>query len=59
MEVLWEGAKKLRLFHTKHEGERLSIYHKLISHFLSPKPQMKQHSSPAVAENVPACDKMF
>ena len=31
MEVLWEGAKKLRLFHTKHEGERLSIYHKLSS----------------------------
>lgn len=33
MEVLWQGAKKLRLFYTKHEGESLSIYHKLISHF--------------------------
>lgn len=59
MEVLWEGAKKRRLFHTKDEGERLSIYHKLISHFPSPKPQIKQQSSPAVAENVPACDTIF
>lgn len=56
----YEGVlKKPRLFHTKHEGERLSIYHKHVSHFLSPKPQMKQHSSRAVAEKVPACGKMF
>lgn len=45
------GAKKRRLFHTKHEGERLAIYHQLSSHLLSSK-----HSSPAAAENVPARD---
>lgn len=57
MEVLWEGAKKRRLFHTKHEGERLSIYHKLIPLLFSPQLQMKQHICPDVAVKVPACDK--
>lgn len=52
----YEGVLKKRQIHTKHEGERLSIYQTHLSFSLAQNLN-EATSSPAVAENVPACDK--